>query len=387
MEEPPFLIRNFSEEAGAIFLNSYVSNMHKNNNYIHSITIIGVYNIYIHAMRMMTHGSKEKLFILKWWSGNMNRIAELEAERKRLVKEILRINLECGINREKGPIPEEFKNVMSPMSEKLDQCLFEMIDEMDKPKERALSKENLWLWGGPTPLWGGSMDEDAAVKGAEYFGLENIVYVYGGISDKTLKIHEKCAKLLCQLASINRTPGAQNESNVENAKNLSRLSLKFPNVKGGVIDDLIGNYGHKISLKEVESIRDALKRHNADLQLYAVIYAHELDKEATKILEPCIDRVNLWVWAKFDLPYLDLIVEKCRVTFPGKEIMMGMFMHDYGASDLGMPRKLLEFQLKRAEKYLAKGKINDLVILGDREIAKWPEAADVVRQFLTTRLP
>ena len=59
--------------------------------------------------------------------------------------------------------------------------------------------------------------------------------------------------------------------------------------------------------------------------------------------------------------------------------MMGVFMHDYGASDLGMPTEMLEFQLHKARKYLSEGKINDIVILGDREIAQWPANAKAIK--------
>ena len=212
-----------------------------------------------------------------------------------------------------------------------------------------------------------------------------MVYVYGAINEETIAIHKNCKKLLCQLTQISRSPGAQCESNVENAEKLSRLSLKYPNIKGGIIDDLIGNYGVNISRAEVKNVYDALKKHNAGMKLYAVVYAHELDSDIIKILAPYIDCVNLWVWEKYDLPDLDLIIEKCRKAFPGKEIMMGIFMHDYGASDLGVPPEMLEFQLHKAGKYLSEGKLHDIVILGDREIAKWPAAAGVIKKFLNSQ--
>lgn len=316
----------------------------------------------------------------------MNKLAELDTERKRLAAEILRMNTEVCRGKHDGGYPsKEFADLMTPASKALDKCLKAIVAELAKRGPDAFSKENVWLWGGPTPKWGGTMDKDTSVKGAEYFGLDNVVYVYGAINEETMAIHKKCKKLLCQLTQINRSPDAQSESNVENAERLSRLSLKYPNIKGGIIDDLTGNYGYNISRAEVKNIYDALKKHNSGLKLYAVVYAHELDGDAVKILAPYIDCVNLWVWSKDELTDLDLTVEKCRAVLPGKEIMMGIFMHDYGASDLGMPSELLEFQLHKARQYLAEGKINDLVILGDREIAKWPVAAGVIKKFLNSQ--
>jgi len=312
----------------------------------------------------------------------MNKIAELNAEKEKLTAEILQKNIKGGVKHDGGYPSKEFTKLISPVSKKLDKCLVDMITELAKGGPAKFSRENVWLWGGPTPYWGGIMDKDTSVKGAKYFGLDNVVYVYGAINEETMALHKKCKKLLCQLTQISRSPGAQCESNVENAEKLSRLSRKYPNIKGGIIDDLIGNYGYNISRAEVKNTYAALKKHNPALKLYSVVYAHELDLDTIKILAPYIDCVNLWIWRKYELPDLDLIVEKCRAAFPGKEIMMGVFMHDYGASDLGMPPKLLEFQLQKARQYLAEGKIHDLVILGDREIAKWPDAARTIKKFL-----
>ncbi len=315
----------------------------------------------------------------------MNPLAKLQEERKQLTAEIQALRRTRGMKIESGVPSAAYAKRMAPHSRALDRCLLKMIDALDTRGPDHFSRENVWLWGGPTPYWGGSMDPAAAMKGARCLDLENVVYVYGEVTETTMALHRPCRKVLCQLTRINRSPGAQRQSNVENAETLSRLSLQFPNIQGGIIDDLIGNYGYTISRAEVKEIAAALKRHNAKLQLYAVVYVHELDLEATRILQPLIDGVNLWVWAKQDLPDLDLAIEKCRRVFPGKPIMLGAFMHDYGACELGMPPKLLDYQLRKARDYLAAGKIHDLVILGDREIAKWPGATRTVKRFLASQ--
>jgi len=313
----------------------------------------------------------------------MNKTAELCAQRETLKAELLALSAGPGKGMHDGGYPSpDYLKLMGPRSAAMDKCLVALIAERDRKGPARFSRDNVWIWGGPTPYWGGSMEADTSVKGARYFGLDNVVYVYGAVNDATLALHKSCKKLLCQLTQINRTPDAQRESNEENAEQLSRLSLKHPNIRGGIIDDLLGNYGYSISRNEVKKVYEALKKHNPALRLYAVVYVHEMDLPSIRILAPYIDCVNLWVWRKDDLPELDLHVEKCRAAFPGKEIMLGAFMHDYGASDLCQPPELLRFQMNRAARYLAAGKIHDLVILGDREIAKCPEAARTVKTFL-----
>ena len=41
--------------------------------------------------------------------------------------------------------------------------------------------------------------------------------------------------------------------------------------------------------------------------------------------------------------------------------------------------------IAKARKYLSEGKLNDIVILGDREIAKWPANAKAIKKFLKSQ--
>ena len=61
---------------------------------------------------------------------------------------------------------------------------------------------------------------------------------------------------------------------------------------------------------------------------------------------------------------------------------MGVFIHEYGISDVGTPPGLLEHQLKKARKHLASKKIDGIIILGDREIKKWPASAQAAKNYI-----
>ena len=51
-------------------------------------------------------------------------------------------------------------------------------------------------------------------------------------------------------------------------------------------------------------------------------------------------------------------------------------------TDLGTPPILLNYQLSRAAQHLQDGVIDGVVILGDREIRKWPASTAAVKDFL-----
>ena len=172
---------------------------------------------------------------------------------------------------------------------------------------------------------------------------------------------------------------------MECAEKLSLLSLKYPNIIGGIADDLVIYLGRNYSLKDIRAIREALKKHNDKLDLYGVVYARELDHENVPRVASCLDAVNLWLCRKSEIAEFDLIIEKCRVKFPGKKIMLGFFMQDISLSDLEYSSELMLRYLDKAEAAYPAGKIQSLVILGDREIAKFPDLARTIRDYLASR--
>lgn len=244
--------------------------------------------------------------------------------------------------------------------------------------------DKIWLWGGPTPYWGGNMAEDALVTAADYFKAENGVYVYGATNEKALKLHSGFKKLICQVNENCRTPGAQEGStDEENAERLSKLSLQFPNIVGAVCDDISAKYLRIIPKEPIMAVRRGLKKYNENLKLYGVVYGHELEfKKDFSLVAEYFDVVNFWLWHMEEILEFDRYIEMCQKTFPGKKILQGIFLHEYGSSDAGQMPELLIYQLERCRKYIAEGIMEGVVILGDREIRKWPESAKAVQDYL-----
>ena len=281
----------------------------------------------------------------------------------------------------------EYLALMGEPNRQMDELLIKIMDEQDRMKTTGPEKfrrEDVFVWGGPTPLWGGSMEPDTSIRGMEYFGAENAVYVYGPLDEEALKLHKCCKRLICQATSTARS-GGQQESDVQCAERLSQLSLKYTNIIGGIADDLVSYLGKNYSVKDIQKVHTAIKKHNQALDLYGVVYARELDNVNIPRVADCIDAVNLWIDRKSELAEFDMIIEKCRVRFPGKKIMLGVFMQDIGLSDLEYGGELMLRCLDRAEQAYRGGKIQSLVILGDREIAKYPSLAQVIRQYFAQR--
>ena len=293
----------------------------------------------------------------------------------------------CAANgeKERTPLLEEAERFYAAELREFTEAVREEIARKPQWNSGApLTADKVWLWGGPTPEWGGTLDPDTLVKQARFFNTGNGVYVYGPTTEEMIARHAALEQMLCMVSRTCRAPGQQQETNAECAENLSRFSLKYPNIKGGMLDDMTSGSTtiSQEKIDDIASISANLKKHNPALELYGVVYQHELKEKDFTPLQPYLDGVNLWFWSQETLLDLEESVELCRKHFPGKKILLGLFLHDYGTVDAGALCDLLIYQLKGARALLGEGKINGLVILGDREILKWPEQAAVVKGFL-----
>ena len=286
----------------------------------------------------------------------------------------------------RSPVRTEWLPLLEPERSDFSAVVDEILADLPRPdasKLRKLDDDTLWMWGGPTPCWGGSMADDTLVRGARYFDAKNGVYVYGPTDEKMMRIHSGFKRLLCQVNGNCRTPGAQRGMSDEaNAEELSRLSLEFPNIVGAMCDDVAVRYRRVVLPEDFAARRRGLTKYNDKLKMYGVIYVHELERKDFSAILPYLDVVNLWFWNMEEILDYDRNLRLCQERFPGKPILQGIFLHDYGLSDAGTLPSLLRYQLEKAREYMTGGVVAGVVILGDREIAKWPESAAAVRDYL-----
>jgi hypothetical protein len=283
------------------------------------------------------------------------------------------------------PTNSEWDSWLEPVVGEYKELLLKILAANPAPDTSGFAKidaDKLWVWGGPTPYWGGSMADDTLLRGADYFAAENAVYVYGPTSEKMLSLHSGFKRLLCQINANCRTPGAlEGGSEEKNAELLSKLSLQFPNIVGAMCDDVVVGSKEVIDPGPFEKRYAALKKHNANLKMYGVIYAHELYKDFSRVL-PYLDVINLWLWDMDHILQYDEFIALTQQKFPGKPIISGIFLHEYGVTDAGNSPELLAYQLDRAREYISRGLVEGVILLGDREIKKWPAVAQSVRQYL-----
>jgi len=112
---------------------------------------------------------------------------------------------------------------------------------------------------------------------------------------------------------------------------IAELSLKFPNIKGIHFDDFTPAMGSCLA-----QIRDDIKAINPDLQIAAVTYAdqHQPLDDFVRPFAQYIDLFSRWCWRPA-LHYWEHHAEDIArlrdAAGPGKQIIQGIYIHDFGS--------------------------------------------------------
>jgi len=249
-----------------------------------------------------------------------------------------------------------------------------------------------WVWEGHGLDPGVDPSIFGVGEGAPYFGLSRACYMFHPNTDLAMRKMSHLTEVVCDISKwkwrrtddggaatwVDASPASVRRE----AETVSRLSLTFPNITGAIHDDMKGLVRREnVTPDQYADIYFALKNHNPNLRLWAVVYTHELNPGDWTGFEPFMDIVNLWVWNAKDLPKLDEDLERCRAMFPDKPIIIGCYLRDY-PSVAPVPMDLLKLQWGKVLRYLHEGKIVGYSILGAVLIDGHQEQANWIRDFI-----
>ena len=166
---------------------------------------------------------------------------------------------------------------------------------------------------------------------------------------------------------------------IAEAELVSRLSLDFPNVTAGFIDDTTcmfeyGSYGTQVP----EQISAALHSANPDLKLWIVVYVTQLDQDYWQPFLPFVDVISLWMGVD-DIP--NLHVDRCHEVFPGKQISVGSYIRDYRAMRAN-PLDRIELQYQTMLRLWQQGRIDGYNVLSACELDIATAECEWIRDFI-----
>ncbi len=248
-----------------------------------------------------------------------------------------------------------------------------------------------WVWEGQGLDPGVYPSIFGVGEGCKYFGLKRAVYIFHPNDELAMDKLKDLDEVVCDITKWrfkrNEDGGTVHwadsspDAVKREAKNVGRLSLKYPNITGAFHDDMWGlvrreGYGPD----QYGEIYRAVKADNPKLKLWVVVYTREL-KENWAPFAPYIDVVNLWEGSSKNLTELETNIARCREVFPGKPINMGCYMRDYGLRE-PVAMNLLKHQWECVARLVKNGTLAGYSILATVLIDGQQEQARWIRDFI-----
>ena len=250
-----------------------------------------------------------------------------------------------------------------------------------------------WVWEGQGLDPGVDPSIFGVGEGAPYFGLRRAVYMFHPNTELAMQKLSHLDEAVCDISKWKwrRTDDggwahwvdAKPETVRAEAELVSRLSLQFPNVTGGFHDDMKGLIQRESwTPEQYGDVHRALKSANPDLQLWVVVYTHELDDaDWWRQFAPYMDVVNLWVWEAKNLPTMDEGLKRCREIFPDKPINMGCYLRDY-PTVAPVPMDMVKLQWECVLRNWEQGNLAGYSVLAAVLIDGHQEQAEWIRDFI-----
>lgn len=238
----------------------------------------------------------------------------------------------------------------------------------------AKLRDKLWLWGQtagthtifPENIFNlPGVSRMTPLEGCVYLGIPNMCRtVMDGKPvppyDQEALPLEKLNKVVWSI--VGSCDSERYKNGGDDIDEVIRMSEKYDNVVGGILDDILNETRINVyTPKIIEGYADRL--HNSGkrpLDLWIVIYEHELEEWAMPYLNAC-DVATFWTWHAKHLVDLEPNVRKLRKMFKGnKPILVGLYMWDYGGRK-ELPNEWMQHQLDCVYKLLKEKTIDGVI--------------------------
>jgi hypothetical protein len=265
------------------------------------------------------------------------------------------------------------------------------------------NREKFWLWGYMLDAVPGhamfvdkqsysSLETCVSYLGCEGAFWMNSLHDIDALTEENMDRLAGIPQVICGLTHVETNgPGLGGWKLLykESAARISELSLKYPAIKGALIDDFRSETGpsRDITPEELHEINVALKSKNPDLKLYIVQY-HTTQNSPVELqaYKNDFDGISIWNWVHTEYFWRALYADELRhirEALPGKEIIQGQFLHNFGDGWVPMALDNVKFQCDRISEQLEAGNIDGWCVIqsGFFGFRSHREQVEYVRNF------
>jgi hypothetical protein len=235
----------------------------------------------------------------------------------------------------------------------------------------ATVRDGLWLWGHDAGShndgWGlPSPSRITPTDAASYLGVPNLIMVRYK-NRPPLPLDQFAVSLRALRQVVWSAVGAHGESSEAERAHILDVAARNPNVTGIMLDDFFIEHPAPdgqpaaLSLDMLCELRDQLVVGNRRLDLWAVVYGHQIHPRLAPFLE-LMDVVSLWEWDAGKLPAIGDSLERLEALAPPCRKVLGCYMWDYGGKQ-PMPLHVLQGECETGLELLRQRRIESMIFL------------------------
>ena len=213
--------------------------------------------------------------------------------------------------------------------------------------DRSTVRERVWLWGhdagSHNDEWGlPAPSRITPAEAAFYLGIPNLIMVrYKG--RPPLPLDQFAIPLRAFRQIVWSAVGAHGQTDEVERSHILKLATRHPNVTGIMLDDFFaespgsGGEATALSLNELRELRGHLASDGRRLNLWAVLYEHQMNAKLAPFLE-LLDVVSLWSWEVEKLLDIRARLGQLEALDLSCKKVIGCYMWDYGGKRPLRPR-------------------------------------------------
>ena len=233
----------------------------------------------------------------------------------------------------------------------------------------ATVRDKLWLFAHEA----GSHDEDWGLPGSSRItpveaacylgGVPNVIMVrYRG---RPAPPYEQFAVPFAGLRQVVWSiVGSAGTTDAEERDGVLALTDRLPNLTGVFMDDFFRPSAEDpgvFTVEELRELRSRLRAGRRGLDLWVVLYDHQLHLPVRPHLQLC-DKVTFWTWEAQNLQHLERNLAKAEQLADGRDLLLGCYLWDYGRR-CAMPLERMQRQCELGLGWLREGRIRGLIFL------------------------
>ena len=255
-------------------------------------------------------------------------------------------------------------------------CCCQQAQGKDAEPEKVI-RDIMWVWGTQSGVVTdppeGSMakfHESTTTQKMKLLGVPNVTACGSGLpaKDETAwaltKEWQTAGRLVWEIS----TDGGHHKppfSYAKTAARIRKLARDYPKVEAVLLDDMTSmSVKAGFKAEHVQALVKALAAEKQDIKTWGVVYTMNMRQKEKGVHEivKALDVINMWVWHARDIPKIEPDLAYLEEHFPGKPIILGLYLHDYGGGR-EMPMDLLKQQYETALKLAHEKRIIGMIFL------------------------